>query len=313
VISPDLAVPESPDHRDGLVYVMSADLELAVRVALVTGRPLLLRGAPGSGKSSLAAFLARSWGWRYYEHVVTSRTEARDLLWTFDLVRRLADAQAGRRGEELNDHDYVAPGVLWWALAPASARNRGRAGSRPAAEPFTTLNTRPDLSPAHAVVLIDEIDKAEPDLPNNLLVPLGSTRFVVAETGTEVAREALDGGHLIIVTTNEERELPPAFVRRCVVAWLPHPGEEQLVAIAAQHSRAYRDDESDDDAALIRELAAEVIRTRTAAVAKRQRPPSTAEFLDAVIACRRLGIGVASPEWAQLRELLLLKAEDRTE
>ena len=75
---------------------MSGDIEFAVRVAEATGRPLLLRGEPGSGKSSLAAYIARQRDWRYYEHVVTSRTQARDLLWTFDSVRRLADAEVLR-------------------------------------------------------------------------------------------------------------------------------------------------------------------------------------------------------------------------
>src|ERR1700687_2144457 len=84
----------APDRRDGAVYVLDDQLRLAVDVALATGRPLLLRGEPGSGKSSLAAFLARNLGWRYYEHVVSSRTTAQDLLWSFDSMRRLADASA---------------------------------------------------------------------------------------------------------------------------------------------------------------------------------------------------------------------------
>ena len=84
-----------PDRRDGRVYLMPEKLESAVEVALATGRPLLLRGEPGTGKSSLAAYVARKRRWRYFEHVVTSQTQARDLLWTFDGVRRLADAQTG--------------------------------------------------------------------------------------------------------------------------------------------------------------------------------------------------------------------------
>src|SRR5437879_3622590 len=75
---------DAPDRRDGRVYVTDAPIKLALKVALATGRPLLLRGDPGSGKSSLAAYVARNLGWRYYEHVVTARTDATDLLWTFD-------------------------------------------------------------------------------------------------------------------------------------------------------------------------------------------------------------------------------------
>ena len=122
--SPD-SIHDAPDPRDGRVYVMSDDIDLAVRVTLATGRPLLLRGDPGSGKSSLAAYIARQRGWRYYEHVVTSRTQARDLLWTFDSVRRLADAQVLQGGATLSDYDYVEPGVLWWAMARDSAWRRG--------------------------------------------------------------------------------------------------------------------------------------------------------------------------------------------
>ena len=95
---------------------MSAPLHLAVEVALTTGRPLLLRGEPGTGKSSLAAYVARRLGWRYYEYVVTSTSTATDLLWRFDAVRRLADAQANERPSMKPESEYVSPGVFWWAL-----------------------------------------------------------------------------------------------------------------------------------------------------------------------------------------------------
>jgi hypothetical protein len=117
---------DAPDHRDGRVYVHDWRLRLAVKVALTTGRPLLLRGDPGTGKSSFAAYVARNLGWRYYEHVVTARTQARDLLWTFDALRKLADAHMSR-GEQLDDHDYIEPGALWWAIDPDFAARRGRA------------------------------------------------------------------------------------------------------------------------------------------------------------------------------------------
>src|SRR6185437_14263490 len=123
------AAEQAPDRRDGAVYVLDDQLRLAVDVALATGRPLLLRGEPGSGKSSLAAFLARNLGWRYYEHVVSSRTTAQDLLWSFDSMRRLADASApGHEGGPagLDDASYTEPGVMWWALDRESALRRGR-------------------------------------------------------------------------------------------------------------------------------------------------------------------------------------------
>src|SRR4051812_5923732 len=118
------------DRRDGQVYVYRGgeQIVLAVNVALATGRPLLVRGPSGSGKSSLAYNIAKVNGYRYYEHVITARTAAVDLLWRFDVVRRLADAQA----EQLHPDPswYVEPGVLWRAFEPKSAREQG-GGARP--------------------------------------------------------------------------------------------------------------------------------------------------------------------------------------
>jgi MoxR-like ATPase len=304
------------DRRDGRVYVMTPGLELAVKVALATGRPLLLRGEPGSGTSSLAASVAKENDWRYYEHVVTSRTQARDLLWTFDSVRRLSAAQA--RAQSLNDFDYVEPGVLWWAFNPATARRRGTkdAGLQSeAVEPNAALN-KVRLAD-HAVVLIDEIDKAEPDMPNGLLVPLGSSEFVVTETGVTVTKAEPSGPidsplsrHLIVITTNEERELPQAFLRRCVVAWLEQPEGEQLVEIAKKHLETYDNGWSASDEQLIRSLL-EVHKKAgdDADMALGIRAPSTAEFLDALRACRTLEITVGSREWEQLRDLTLVKPQ----
>lgn len=311
-------VLDAPDRRDGRVYVMSDDVDLAVRVALATGRPLLLRGEPGSGKSSLAAYIARQRGWRYYEHVVTSRTHARDLLWTFDSVRRLADAEAHNAGGDLNDFDYVEPGVLWWTFARNSARRRGAPedaqATRLASEPNEEINA--SRSPDHAVVLIDEIDKADPDMPNGLLVPLGSSEFAVTEVNSIVRKEPprleFDprvSRHLVLITTNEERELPQAFLRRCVVAWLPYPDEDRLLAIAKAHLNTYEGKFTKASAELARALAAELINLREIAKQQAWRSPSTAEFLDALRACRSLKISVGGEDWQRLRNLTLLKPQ----
>ena len=304
------------DRRDGAFYVMSDELELAVEVADATGRPLLLRGEPGSGKSSLAPYLAQVRKWRYYEHVITSRTQTTDLLWSFDAVRRLADAQLGR-GED--DFRYVRPGALWWAIAPESAARRGaesRAalGEGAATDPFPLINDA-TRSRHHAVVLIDEIDKADPDVPNSLLVPLGSSQFVVAETDTVVRREPGPTGEarqLVVITTNEERELPQALLRRCVVMTLPAPTTARLVTIAREHLAAAYGSVEQHDLDLAEALAEELMKARQDAGTRALRQPSTAEYLDAVHACRTLGVTVGSDRWERLRGFLLIKSQQPT-
>lgn len=314
---------DAPDQRDGLVYIMSPDVELAVRVALATGRPLLVRGDPGSGKSSLAAYVARQRCWRYYEHVVTSRTHARDLLWTFDAVRRLADAEGARSGAVLDNFAYIEPGILWWAFSRKSARRRGApdgslAPRRSVVEPNQEVNK--GRSPDHAVVLIDEIDKADPDVPNGLLVPLAACEFLVTETNSLVRKEepleeldTKESRHLIVITTNEERELPQAFLRRCVVVKLEYPADPEqckkwLVAVAKEHLMTYEAGYSKDDKVLVEGLANELIRMREEATRQARRPPSTAEYLDAVRACRTIPVALGTPRWEQLRNLILIKS-----
>ena len=300
----------APDRRDGAVYVLTEDLVIAVDVALATGRPLLLRGAPGSGKSSLAAFLARNLGWRYYEHVVTSRTRARDLLYDYDTVRRLADASAAKSA--IVDDDYVEPAVLWWAFARDSAVRRGapdgRPAGRPAREPLADINEH--RSGAGAVVLIDEIDKADPDVPNGLLVPLGSTEFEVAETATTVRLVSPGTGrvpYLIIVTTNEERELPPAFVRRCIVHELPPPDRATLIEIGRRHLAQRAGGVSDADERLLAMVADRFAELHQQATAAGRRAPSTAEYLDAVLTCRAFGVDASSELWRRMERLVLSK------
>ncbi len=288
------------DRRDGKVYEYTDDIVLAVNIALATGRPLLVSGNPGSGKSSLAASVAMWMGWRYYEAVVTARTQARDLLWRFDVVRRLSDAQANQA--VMVDDAYVEPGVLWWAFDRAQAERRGLPeddelpeGWRAPLEPGTPRESD------RAVVLIDEIDKADPDVPNSLLVALGSLGFKVDESGRAVS-VAPERVPLIIITTNDERELPRAFLRRCVSLPIPDPPEDKLVdrlvSIAAAHFPS-------GDADQHRKIAEEV--KRLGKPTDGSPAPSTAEYLDAVRAAAELELSTVAPNWEEVIRATLRK------
>jgi MoxR-like ATPase len=276
-------------------YVFDAGLVLAVNVALATGRPLLLRGRPGSGKSSMAASAAFALGWRFYSQTITSRTQARDLLWTVDDVARLSDATAGS-GQARERERYVEPGLLWWAFDPVSAAGRGLAPSAMGAPvPDPNLGT---VGAAHAVVLLDEIDKADPDVPNDLLEPLGWYRFRT-DRGLLVTAAAEP---LVVITTNGERDLPRAFLRRCVAYQLALPTVERLVEIARGRFGAASEP-----------LFLDIIRALPAAMAADDRTVdiSIAEYLDLVRAAAQLRLSPGDPFWAEVVAATLEPAASR--
>jgi MoxR-like ATPase len=269
------------DLDDGAVYVYDPDIEMAVNVALATARPLLISGPPGSGKSSLAPNVAKVKGWRYIRQTISTRLEARDLEWTTDPVQRLGDAQV----KELKSREwYIRPGPLWQALDPRGAARYGPQIESPAA---------PDER--RAVVLLDEIDKADPDVPNDLLVPLGSFTFKVPELDQVVKLQVEPP--LIVLTTNDERELSRPFVRRCVVLTLEPPNRKRLLDIAKKHF-------GDAPEQLLTDVADALERMEVPAGSA---PPSTAEYLDAVNACLKLGVTPGSDQWAKIESITLRK------
>ena len=320
------------DRRDGAVYVHDDRILTAVRVAIATNRPLLLKGDPGSGKSSLAPYIARALRWRFYPFTVNGRTQARDLMWHFDALRRLSDAQARRQGDTGPSRVdrleyYIDPKVLWWALSPATAERRGLPESVQLSESDRAKD--PGIGPERdkpglpygpgVVVLVDEIDKADPDVPNNLLESLGSLQFTVQETHFPVrAAPAIHEGTahapLVMITTNNERELPSAFQRRCVTLHLERHNRARLIHIAEQHFPAPIDDDNyqaqvQRRSALFGFLADQLQRLRDEAKEKGRREPSTAEYLDAAKACLTLNIDPQTDAtvWAQIAEMTLSK------
>jgi MoxR-like ATPase len=281
------------DRRDGAIYVWNDDLELAVNVALATERPLLVRGPSGVGKSSLAASIAVTQGWRYYEEVISSATEARHLLWRIDVLKRLSDAQAREAKPPIH---YIEPGVLWWAFASESAMRRG------ATEGNVDLLRDPSRFPGkadqRAVVLLDEIDKADPEVPNNLLVPLGSLEFTVTDASNLTVKALTPP--LVVVTTNDERELPNAFTRRCVVVKLDHPDRPLLLKIAEAHFGA-----DDGLYGRVADAMASIAAAKQTVGAAR---PSTAEYLDAIATCRDLKIDPTEhTTWKAVERAVFLK------
>jgi MoxR-like ATPase len=167
-------------------HVWSIEEVNAVRFALASKRPLLVRGEPGSGKTQLARAVAAELKVELFAEVIHPRYEPTELLYRFDAVKRLADAQSGRNAIRA-DASYTKKGPLWQAWNMENG----------------------------AVLLIDEIDKCDSDLPNSLLDVLGNRSFVVP--GFIEPIEPKEAPPFVLITTNEDRELPAAFVRRCAV------------------------------------------------------------------------------------------------
>lgn len=300
--------------KDVSPYVLSADIRVALQVALVTKRPLLVSGLPGSGKTTLAKAIAESQGWSYLKHTLTSRSRLEDLTGEVDQLQRLHDAHVavGSNNGLKPDWAYLKPGLFWWGFDPVSAQLKGRRQQefnirkqkniKQATPPKTLQNNA-----AGIVILLDEIDKAEPDLPNDLLEPLDRRSFQLPD-GTEI-KAANDLQILVVITTNGERDLPPAFLRRCIHLELQSPDSKALQRIAAFHFK----ETSASKQAIFSAVADKFADLVAAAIDAGRRPPGTSEYLDAVRACLELGITPKSKEWDQVEQTTLRKQTKQAE
>ena len=184
-------------------YVATDDLTVAVNAAITLERPLLVKGEPGTGKTELARQVAGALGLRMIEWSIKSTTKAQQGLYEYDAVSRLRDSQLGE--ERVHDvANYIKRGKLWEAFA----------------------------SDDRVVLLIDEIDKADIEFPNDLLQELDRMEFFVYETGETVRAVKRP---IVIITSNNEKELPDAFLRRCFFHYIRFPDIETMKAIVEVH------------------------------------------------------------------------------
>ena len=230
-VKPALKLPSFGSWPEA-VHQFDDDSIHALKAALAARRPLLLRGDPGTGKSQLARAAAFALRRLFVYDVVNAHTESQDLLFRFDAVGRLAEAQSlqglqlssEQRLEALDSKRFISPGSLWWALSYQTAVEVYRQSRYQLSCP--EIQEDWGWQPEHgSVVLIDEIDKANTELPNGLLEILGNNAVGIPWLQTTL------GGKdcvppLVIITTNEERELPAAFVRRCLVLNLSLPDDD---------------------------------------------------------------------------------------
>src|ERR1700716_3166109 len=184
-------------------YVSTDDLTLAVNAAITLQRPLLVKGEPGTGKTMLAVEVARALGVPLLEWHIKSTTKAQQGLYEYDAVSRLRDSQLGA-GRVHDIHNYIVKGMLWQAFS----------------------QDKP------CVLLIDEVDKADIEFPNDLLRELDRMEFYVYET-----RELVKARHrpLVFITSNNEKELPDAFLRRCFFHYIKFPDAETMKQIVGVH------------------------------------------------------------------------------
>lgn len=256
-------------------YIAGEGLRHAVNVALALGQPLLVTGEPGTGKTQLADSIAWELDLPKLEFHTKTTSTAVDLFYRYDALRRFQDANMKEDGKKrLNIDDYITyeafGRAVFLTMPPGEVR-------RYLPEELW------GKGPTRSVVLIDEIDKAPRDLPNDVLDEIEKMRFEVKETGMKFEAEK-SFRPILVLTSNSEKNLPDAFLRRCVFYHIPFPSRDQLKEIVRKRFKSYPDFSEDFIAAAINSF----FDIRKLALKKK---PATAEFLAWLQVLRSLQLG----------------------
>ena len=231
-------------------YLTNESLEAAVNCALALERPLLVKGEPGTGKTLLAQAISEALGMDLIHWPVKSTTRAQDGLYVYDTVQRLYDARFGD-GDVKDIRRYIKLGPLGRAFASSQRQ----------------------------ILLIDEVDKADLEFPNDLLHEIDRMRFVIPETGDEVVATQRP---VVIITSNNEKELPDAFLRRCVFHFIDFPDQELMKRIVRVHH-------PNVDGTLVDQAVVAFYELRQ--VPRIRKRPSTSELVDWITVLMQGGVG----------------------
>ncbi len=249
-------------------YLTNEALEAAVNCALALEKPLLVRGEPGTGKTQLAEAIAEGLGLELVRWHIKSTTRAQDGLYVYDTVQRLYDSRFGD-GDVRDIKSYIRLGPVGQAFA----------------------------APERRVLLIDEVDKADIEFPNDLLHELDRMRFFISETQEEIVAVHRP---VVIITSNNEKELPDAFLRRCVFHFIDFPDPELMKKIIEVHHPGL-------EAELVRQTVETFFNLRDVRLRKR---PSTSELIDWIAALKASGVQSVTLDSIPFLGTLLKKEQD---
>jgi MoxR-like ATPase len=274
----DLPKPPLDEMNDPAGYLPDPGLRDAVNVALMLGQPLLVTGETGTGKTQLAYNVAKELGLKApLKFEVRSTTTATDLFYVFDTLRQFRDARAQ---SDLDVKKYIEFNALGLAILLANPWDK-------VADVWPKNSDRPFDGPRRSVVLIDEIDKAPRDVPNDILNDIELMHFRIVEANNRMVQAPQELHPVLILTSNSEKHLPDAFLRRCVYYDIPFPDPVRLQEIVARRIEDYKIGCPllDEATALFGKLRAPVRGMR--------KPPGTAELLNWLYVLRQCGLSAS--------------------